>query len=74
MILKQHFAPDADIIRAILVGLQQVKGHCIITIQLIKDQNSSKVSVEAELNVEADKLASIELTKKRTECVKPPRD
>jgi hypothetical protein len=75
MTLKQHYAPDADVIRAIKIGIKSVKHICRIHIQHIKghqDKKNKKLSFEEELNVKADNLATIGLNKKKVHHVQLP--
>jgi hypothetical protein len=75
MTLKEQFAPDVDVIRAILNLINNVQDKCWLEIKHIKghqDKNSEKLSPEAVLNVAADKLATIALTQKRVNNVMLP--
>jgi ribonuclease HI len=75
MSLKQHFGPDADTIRAIIIGLKSIERECKIEIHHIdghQDKHNNSLTKEAALNVKADSLATIGLSKKNVKPVNLP--
>jgi hypothetical protein len=75
MTLKQQYAPDVDVIRAIITTMKTVQTICQIEIKHIKghqDKSKKHLTNEERLNVEADKLATTAIYRSKVSNVMLP--
>jgi hypothetical protein len=73
--LKQQYSANIDVLRAIKIKIKLLaEWKCKILINHIKghqDKTKGKLNEDEKMNVKADKLATLGLTKKRLDITKP---